>query len=293
MSRKSPENKHDQTADEHQRNLVQLIKKFSYGHHLHTVLADFVELCATGISNAVDQQQFQAREKRYMEIVGKYSRDEVGLFPQMLAELTLSLERRVANMREAARHSGSTAGLPDVLGETYMLLELGNARAGQFFTPYHVSKLIVTMMIGDGGSTFREDGFMRLQEPACGAGGMGIAAAESLHDAGLSFQQAIPTQRVSTSTGAVFNGLRAALMLTFRMFNWSNANIALSDRRKPQSARFHLATCGSWSERGSRGWTSKMRLAYVSPSGLQRPRTACQHSDKIGLSAGMLHTSFY
>jgi type I restriction-modification system DNA methylase subunit len=191
MSRNSAENKDDQTADEHQRNLVQLIKKFSYGHHLHTVFADFVESCATSISNAVDQQQFQAREKRYMEIVGKYSRDEVGLFPQMLAELTLSLERRVANMREAARHCGSTAGLTDVLGETYMLLELGNARAGQFFTPYRVSKLMATMMIGDGGSTVREEGFMRLQEPACGAGGMVIAVAESLHDAGLNFQQAI------------------------------------------------------------------------------------------------------
>ncbi|MGF6768535.1 hypothetical protein P3T18_001005 [Paraburkholderia sp. GAS199] len=193
MSRSSAQRKHDLTADACQKALVKLIQSFSHGHHLHSVFSDFVELCALAISNSVDRTQFEVREKRYLDIVGKYKREEVERFPEMLGLLTESLELRVQAMGKAGA-SGSamvSGGLTDVLGETYMMLELGNARAGQFFTPYHVSRLMAMMTIGDGGAAVRETGFMRLQEPACGAGGMVIAAAESLHDAGLNYQQAM------------------------------------------------------------------------------------------------------
>ncbi|MGF6649599.1 hypothetical protein OKW34_000161 [Paraburkholderia youngii] len=188
MSRKSAERKHEQTGDAHQKNLVALIKRFSYGHHTHTVFSDFLEMCALSISNSVDLKQFEPREKRYLEIIGKYSPTEQALFPQMLGELTLSFEHRVEMMRKAGGAGVGFAGLTDVLGETYMMLELGNSRAGQFFTPYHVSRM---MTIGDGGPAVREHGFIRVQEPACGAGGMVIAVAESLHDAGHNYQQAM------------------------------------------------------------------------------------------------------
>jgi hypothetical protein len=193
MSRSSAQRKHDLTADACQKALVKLIQSFSHGHHLHSVFSDFVELCALAISNSVDRTQFDVREKRYLDIVGKYKREEVERFPQMLGMLTESLELRVQAMGKAGAGGCAMAsgGLTDVLGETYMMLELGNARAGQFFTPYHVSRLMAMMTIGDGGEAVRETGFMRLQEPACGAGGMVIAAAESLHDAGLNYQQAM------------------------------------------------------------------------------------------------------
>jgi hypothetical protein len=189
MSRKSAERKHDQTADQHQRNLITLIKKFSHSHHTHTVFADFVEMAAISISNAIDRTQFDLREKRYLDIVRKYSKEEVALFPQMFAELAESFELRVAMMRKAASAGAATSSLTDVLGETYMMLELGNARAGQFFTPYHVSRMMAMMVVGDGGPAVRDHGFLRLQEPACGAGGMVIAVADSLNDAGHNYQQ--------------------------------------------------------------------------------------------------------
>jgi hypothetical protein len=191
MSRKSAERKHKQTGDAHQKNLVSLIKRFSYGHHTHTVFSDFVEMCALSISNSVDLKQFEPREKRYLEIIAKYSPAEQALFPQMLRELTLSFEHRVQMMRKACGTGLGFEGLTDVLGETYMMLELGNSRAGQFFTPYHVSRMMAMITIGDGGPAVREHGFIRVQEPACGAGGMVIAVADSLHDAGHNYQQAM------------------------------------------------------------------------------------------------------
>ncbi|MBR8359587.1 N-6 DNA methylase [Burkholderia vietnamiensis] len=190
MSRKSAERKHDHTADPYQREFVQMIKAFSYGQHTHTVFADFVELAALSISNSVDRSQFEAREKRYLEIVGKYKPEDVERFPRMLGALTLSFEHRMGVSEKAGPGAIPVFdGMTDVLGETYMMLELGNSRAGQFFTPYHVSRLMAMMTTGDGGPGIAQHGFIRLQEPACGAAGMVIATAESLAAAGHNYQQ--------------------------------------------------------------------------------------------------------
>ncbi|BCZ85518.1 hypothetical protein PTKU64_91930 (plasmid) [Paraburkholderia terrae] len=192
MSRNSAQRKHDLTADSAQKELVKLIQSFSYGHHLHTVFSDFVEMSALAISNSADRAQFEAREKRYLEIVGKYKREEVERFPQMLGLLVESFERRVAVIRkETADGLPVSGGLTDVLGETYMMLGLGNDRAGQFFTPYSVSRMMSMMLMGDVGAEVERRGFLRVHEPACGAGGMVIAAADSILAAGHNFQQAM------------------------------------------------------------------------------------------------------
>lgn len=190
MSRKTAQRKHDLTADSAQKELVKLIQSFSYGHHLHTVFSDFVEMSALAISNSADRAQFEAREKRYLEIASKYKREEVERFPQMLGLLIESFEQRVGVIRkETAVGLPVSGGLTDVLGETYMMLGLGNDRAGQFFTPYSVSRMMSMMLMGDVGAEVERRGFLRVHEPACGAGGMVIAAADSILAAGHNFQQ--------------------------------------------------------------------------------------------------------
>ncbi|MBB4518228.1 hypothetical protein GGD68_007034 [Paraburkholderia fungorum] len=192
MSRKSAQRKHDLTADSAQKELVKLIQSFSHGHRLHAVFSDFVELSALAISNSVDRAQFETREKRYLDIVGKYKREEVERFPQMLGLLVESFEQRVAVIgKQTSDGLPVSGGLTDVLGETYMMLGLGNDRTGQFFTPYSVSRMMSMMVMGDVGAEVARRGFIRVSEPACGAGGMVIAAADSLLSAGTNYQQAM------------------------------------------------------------------------------------------------------
>jgi hypothetical protein len=192
VSRNSAQRKHDLTADSAQKELVKLIQSFSYGHHLHTVFSDFVEMSALAISNSVDRAQFEAREKRYLDIVGKYKREEVEKFPQMLGLLVESFEQRLEVVNKAVTDAKViSGGLTDILGETYMMLSLGNDRAGQFFTPYRVSRMMSMMVMGDVGAEVERRGFIRMQEPACGAGGMVIAAADSILSAGHNYQQAM------------------------------------------------------------------------------------------------------
>lgn len=182
MSR-AAKRKFEGAASDPHRELLALFKAFGHRHSLHEVFSDFVEISALAISNAVDRHQFAAREMRYLEIAKRYEGDDRERFAKMFGALTLTFEDRVQQLVP------NGDGLADVLGQTYMMLELGNDRAGQFFTPYNVSKMMARMNIGDGNPFIDRDGFVTISEPACGAGGMVIACADALHDAGQNYQQ--------------------------------------------------------------------------------------------------------
>ncbi|KJK22365.1 type I restriction endonuclease subunit M [Burkholderiaceae bacterium 16] len=182
MSNRTAQKMFNRTADEHQKALVSLIKAFGYRHTLDEVFADFVELSALAVSNAVDKHHFQAREERYLAIVKKYDPADFKRFPQMLGALTACFEDRVQRLVPGGE------GLADVLGQTYMMLELGSSRAGQFFTPYSVSRMMALMNVGDGSPHIQREGYVTVHEPACGAGGMVIACADAFNDAGHNYQ---------------------------------------------------------------------------------------------------------
>lgn len=161
--------------DEHQREFVKLLKANTGRHRAHEVFRDFCELAALSISNAVDRLHYETREARYMAIVGRYEKAEVDRFPAMLARVVESLEGRFS----------------DCLGQLFMHLELGDHWKGQFFTPYPVSTLMARMIIGDGRELTQGREFFTMNEPAVGAGGMVIALAEAMRDAGLNYQRAM------------------------------------------------------------------------------------------------------
>ncbi|AEF88824.1 hypothetical protein DelCs14_1799 [Delftia sp. Cs1-4] len=168
-------------VEDPRRELVALLQGMRPRWSVRDVFADFIELSSLSISNAVDKAQFDTREARYLDIAKKYPREEFERFPRMLACLTLAMEQCCAQ-----------GEFEDVLGGLYMTLELGNDRAGQVFTPFHVSQLMARVIVGDAAAAKAEveaKGFVDVMEPACGAGGMVIAMADALHAVQLNYQQ--------------------------------------------------------------------------------------------------------
>ncbi|CUJ61896.1 N-6 DNA methylase [Achromobacter xylosoxidans] len=166
-------------ADAHQKEIVGLLRQVAHTRGIDRVWSDWVEICAIALARA-DLAQQEVREQRYLQVIAQYERAELDKLVQAFAHLVMSYELRV-----------EAADFGDVLGSTFMMLDMGNAGAGQFFTPYEVSRLMGGMMMGDGQALADKadaHGFIRVLEPACGAGGMLIAAAHALHDAGLNYQ---------------------------------------------------------------------------------------------------------
>ncbi|MFN9475114.1 N-6 DNA methylase [Acidovorax sp.] len=159
----------------HKKRITGLLRDNARRHRLSEVFSDFCEVAALAISNAVDIPQFKDREARYLDIVGRYEREEVERFPAMLAALTAWME---------------CAGMADCLGELFMSLELGDSFKGQFFTPYEVSRLMAGLTLGqDAQGQIDAHGYLRVSEPTCGAGGMAIAMADALQSQQINYQQ--------------------------------------------------------------------------------------------------------
>jgi hypothetical protein len=163
----------DGALDLHQKEMARLMRENAHRHRLHRVFADFCELAAISLSNAVDRLKYAKREARYLEIVAQYEAEEVARFPRMLACLVESLEEE----------------FKDALGSLFMSFEFGDQWKGQFFTPYPVASLMARLVGGDLKGQVQRDGFVTVSEPACGAGAMVIAMAEAARDQGVNYQR--------------------------------------------------------------------------------------------------------
>lgn len=183
MATKAQQRKFLQSADERQQAIVKILRDLSRTHGLDRTWSDWTEMGALALANVVDRAQFDKREARYLEIVGCYAQDELERLGEAFALLVQCWDQRVA-----------TDDFGDVLGSTFMMLDMGNSGTGQYFTPYEVSRLMAAMIMGDGqqlASQVERQGFLRLMEPASGAGGMAISTAHALRDAGINYQQAM------------------------------------------------------------------------------------------------------
>jgi hypothetical protein len=164
------------SAIDHQKELLKLFHSFSSRRHHWQVFTDFCEMGSISFSNAVDLAQREKREERYMQIVKGYSREEADALARGLAHLTMALEDDFS----------------DVLGRTFHDLELHNKWAGQFFSPYHLCRMMARMTIGDTEdlkARIAERGFVTAQEPAVGSGAMVIALAQEMRDASVNYQE--------------------------------------------------------------------------------------------------------
>jgi hypothetical protein len=157
------------------QSICQALKSFDR-HRPDRAFGDWVEMMAIAFSNSVDHGHYDEREARYLQIASDYTRDEMKVFPRLMGELVLYLERE---------------GYCDVFGQIFGELELQNSWRAQFFTPYHVSRMIARMTFDENfiRGRIEDQGFITACEPCCGAGGMVVAMAHALEDISVNYQK--------------------------------------------------------------------------------------------------------
>lgn len=139
----------------------------------YVIFTDWVEMMAIAIQNGcwvIHNKLWEDREKRYLDIIGKYNKEQQYIFGRMFQMLIETFENN----------------LTDLLGEIYMESGAGNKGTGQFFTPFHVSELTAEVAILKDVS---EEKPLIINEPSCGGGGMIIAVAKILKKRGLNYQR--------------------------------------------------------------------------------------------------------
>lgn len=78
----------------HQKVFIETFQHLSSNrHHLIEVWKDFVLMAACALSNPLDKEHFEEREKRYLQTIQKYSKQEQKMFPELLAYVVMALEK--------------------------------------------------------------------------------------------------------------------------------------------------------------------------------------------------------
>ena len=142
----------------HKKDFIRLLHENADRHRLYEVFSHFCELSALSLRNAVDAVGRAEREQRFHKIRERHTEAQMTRFSHMLGNLVMLMED----------------GFADTLGNLFMSLEFGNQYAGQFFTPYELQRLMAELTMTDVTAELiaERGGFIQMNEPACGAGGM-------------------------------------------------------------------------------------------------------------------------
>lgn len=153
------------------KDIIKIIYSIAGKYSAYEVFTDWIRCCSLSISNScqmIHNQVWRERERAYIDTMKKYSIEEQVKMSEMFCLLAETLENEMV----------------DVLGEIYMETGMGNKAAGQFFTPFQLSKMCAALVVD-----LDEEGKCVMNEPSCGSGGMIIAAACALKERGINYQQ--------------------------------------------------------------------------------------------------------
>lgn len=182
MPKRPPEKKAagPKLAADMEKEFLKTFKSLTYRYRGWDVWNDFIVMAACSLSNPVDKLHYEEREARYLRIIRKYNKEEQSKFPTLFAHTVMALELNPEQ---------------DFLGKLYTQLGLQDEGRQQHFTPYSVCHLMVDITMGDIVKQVRENGYVTLNDPCCGAGATLIAgincAKNSLFKACLNFQNHI------------------------------------------------------------------------------------------------------
>lgn len=158
------------------KDIIKLIDSPSYAVNKSKLISDVFECGALAISNLVDFTKYDEREKRYLEIINTYKPAEQKLIADIFS--------RIFALCSSVTYDDGVFG--DYLGELFMKCNQGNKNAGQYFTPYHVSKLMAKITVTDG--LPKQDGIITINDCCSGGGGLLLAALDALkNDYGVNY----------------------------------------------------------------------------------------------------------
>lgn len=184
------------TNDQRVKAFIKLLNEHGHSRSARERFHDWCELayCAVAKTTATTVERADELEARYMSVVAKYRRDE--------GELRFIRESAPEMM--AIAFMAVSAGGVDFLGDVAAQLEVLNAGAGQFFTPFEVSRFMAKINVDGLDDVIAQDGYVTVGEPAAGAGGMILAWADEFERAGYNIGTQMLVQAVDVSALAYY-----------------------------------------------------------------------------------------
>lgn len=153
--------------------IIKKIKHMSGKFSTYELFNDWTEMYALSIANLMNigSDIWNYREKQYLRIAHKYTKDELENF--------LILNDLLINALNVCKE--------DVLGYVFTTLQINSKVLGQVFTPPSIGAMMAALTFDI--DKIINDKQIDFYEPACGSGVMIISAANHLYKNGLNYQK--------------------------------------------------------------------------------------------------------
>ena len=148
------------TVDE----IIKLIDRSSYGVGKSKLISDVFACGALAVSNLVNLAQY------YKQIMNVYQPKERELIVQVFSKI-------FALLSSVTYDNGR---FDDYLGDLFMRCNQGDKKAGQFFTPYHISHFMAKSSLANIDVKSEPNEFLSISDPCSGGGGLLMAALDVL-----------------------------------------------------------------------------------------------------------------
>jgi len=150
------------------KDFIKILDNIKASKHSYEIFSDWLIMIAAALYSWKKDKNV---EEEYLQIAKQYTPDEIKKHNELLEITVNALEQNEQ----------------DFLGEVFTFGELTNERNGQYFTPYNISRMITEMMVSE--KEPKKGRVIRINDPACGAGGMLIAGCEAMKKHDINYQQ--------------------------------------------------------------------------------------------------------
>lgn len=169
----------DHFKDRQDALIKQIQRVMLCGRNAGEIWRDMIWMLACTIANQLPSPHAEDRERLYMETARKYSAGALREFAKVFAMLC----EWISETEQGGMYA-------DYLGDTFMRLGLGNSFGGQFFTPYHICRMMTKInRLDSTKAEIKKMGWASVTDPACGAGATLVAFAEHCMAEGIDYQE--------------------------------------------------------------------------------------------------------
>ena len=156
-------------------NIVKKIQCTDQKYNYDEIFFDCIKSMFYTYTNSCNRDGYEDREKEFNRLVEKHGAKTMQMFYECHAELVMLFEEK---------------GIDDYLGKIHHQLGVHNKMKGQFFTTFHLAKMMAETQVSGVIKRLKE-GKIKITDQACGSACLLLAMLAVLKEKGINYQKNI------------------------------------------------------------------------------------------------------
>ena len=154
-------------------NIVKKIQSTDQKYNYDEIFFDWIKSMFYAYANSCNSDGYEDREEKFSRLAEKHGAKTMQVFYECQAELVMLFEEK---------------GIDDYLGKIHHQLGVHNKMKGQFFTPFHLAKMMAETQVS-GVIKELEKGKIKITDQACGSACLLLAMLAVLKEKGINYQK--------------------------------------------------------------------------------------------------------